>query len=382
MADRLSLVVLGLSITSSWGNGHATTYRALVREFTARGHDVLFLERDQPWYAENRDMPQPPHGRTELYRSLPELRDRFAGAVRAADAVILGSYVPEGIAVGDWVLAEARRVTAFYDIDTPVTLAQLERGTCDYLAPGQIARFDLYLSFTGGPTLRRLEREFGSPAARALHCSYDPELYHPAAAGEALWDLGYLGTYSDDRQPTLERLLLEPARQWPEGRFIVAGPQYPPDITWPGNVTREIHISPAHHRTFYTAQRYTLNVTRADMIRAGWSPSVRLFEAAACGVPIISDAWPGLPDFFEPGREILVSHSPADTLRVLRELHEDERRAIAERARRRVASAHTAAHRAADLEAALLDACERETSRVGSAGSFRRTALPYRSPRG
>jgi spore maturation protein CgeB len=372
MSDRLSLVILGLSITSSWGNGHATTYRALVREMTARGHDVLFLERDQPWYAENRDMPVPPHGRTVVYRSLDELRDRFAGDIRHADAVVLGSYVPDGIAIGDWLAAEAHNTTAFYDIDTPVTLAALQQGGCDYLAPRQIAAFDLYLSFTGGPTLTRLEQEFGSPAARALYCSFDPELYYPEVAADVRWDLGYLGTYSDDRQPTLDRLLLEPARQWREGRFMVAGPQYPDSIRWPANVEREIHISPAHHRTFYTAQRFTLNVTRTAMIRAGWSPSVRLFEAAACGVPIISDEWPGLDEFLVPGREIFVSRSGAETLALLQTLPEDARLAAAERDRRRVTSTHTAADRAAELEGFLFDvraARRRVTGRACGAGT-------------
>lgn len=362
MADRLSIAFLGLSITSSWGNGHATTYRALVRELSARGHDVLFLERDQPWYADNRDMPHPPHGRTIIYRSLDELNDRAARAVRDSDAVIVGSYVPEGIAVIDWVLSDARGVTAFYDIDTPVTLAALESDRCGYLAARQVPRLDAYLSFTGGPTLQRLEQRFGSPAARALYCSFDPALYYPEPGAADRWDLGYLGTYSADRQPTVDRLLVEPARRWAEGRFIVAGPQYPDEIEWPVNVDREIHISPAGHRAFYTAQRFTLNVTRADMIRAGWSPSVRLFEAAACGVPIISDRWPGLEAFFEPGRDIFVSESPEDTLRLLRSVTDDQRQSIAERARARVCEAHTAAHRAAELEGYLLELREKRAA--------------------
>jgi spore maturation protein CgeB len=362
MPDRLSLVVFGLSITSSWGNGHATTYRALVREICARGHDVLFLERDQPWYAENRDMPVPSHGRTVVYRSLEELRDGFTRHVRDADAVVLGSYVPDGIDIADWIAAEAGGTKAFYDIDTPVTIAALQTGTCDYLAARQVAEFDVYLSFTGGPTLRQIEREFGAPAARALYCSFDPELYFPEPDALIHWDLGYLGTYSNDRQPTLERLLLEPARHWPAGRFIVAGPQYPEAMEWPANVDREIHISPAHHRRFYTAQRFTLNVTRADMVRAGWSPSVRLFEAAACGVPIISDEWPGLEEFFVPGVEIFVNRSPAESLALLRALPEGDRLAAAERARRRVTSEHTAAHRAAELERYLLEERDRHAS--------------------
>ena len=345
----LRLVILGLSITSSWGNGHATTYRGLVRELVKRGHDVLFLERDVPWYAANRDLPRPPYGRTELYTALDELKQHFAEQVRSADLVVVGSYVPEGVAVGEWVLQTARSVTAFYDIDTPVTLAKLERGDTEYLALSQISRYDLYLSFTGGPTLARLEREYGAQRARPLYCAVDPELYHPEAV-DVRWDLGYLGTYSDDRQPPLDRLMLEPARRWREGRFVVAGPQYPHSIVWPENVARIEHLPPAEHRRFYAAQRFTLNVTRADMVRAGYSPSVRLFEAAACGVPIISDVWDGIETIFTPDEEVLLTRSPEDTLTYLRELPEDERRRIGERARERVLREHTAAHRAATLE--------------------------------
>jgi spore maturation protein CgeB len=349
----MKIVILGLSITSSWGNGHATTYRGLVRELVRRGHDVLFLERDVPWYAQNRDLPQPPYGRTVLYPDLPTLQRDHADAVGAADLVIVGSYVPDGVAVGDWVQSQASGLTAFYDIDTPVTLARLERGDTEYLAPRQIAGYGLYLSFTGGPTLARLERDYGSPAARVLYCAFDPTLYYPEPT-ESAWDLGYMGTYSDDRQPTVDTLLLAPAGAWPEGRFAVAGPQYPTSIVWPANVQYMPHLPPSTHRAFYNRQRFTLNVTRADMIAAGWSPSVRLFEAAACGTPIISDRWTGLESLFVPGEEIFLADSPAEVLRLLRELPEDERRRVGERARQRVLAEHTAAHRAAELEAHVL----------------------------
>jgi len=346
---RLRIVILGLSITSSWGNGHATTYRGLVRELAARGHDVLFLERDVEWYASNRDLPHPPHGRTELYESVSELRQRFSTEVADADLVIVGSYVPEGTDVGEWVVHHAGGVTAFYDIDTPVTLAKLARGEEEYLSRRLIPHYQLYLSFTGGPTLRRLEEEYGAPVARPLYCSVDPALYYPEAAA-AQWDLGYMGTYSDDRQPGLSRLLLEPARRWRSGRFAVAGPQYPRTIDWPTNVQRIEHLPPARHRAFYAAQRFTLNLTRADMIAAGFSPSVRLFEAAACGIPIISDEWEGLETLLQPEREILIARSPDDVLGWIRQMPEEERRAIGTRARERVLAEHTAAHRAAELE--------------------------------
>lgn len=351
---RLRIVILGLSITSSWGNGHATTFRGLVRELHERGHDVLFLERDVPWYAQNRDLPAPPFCRTELYPDITELKRRYRTEIRNADLVIVGSYVPEGVPVGEWVTSVARGVTAFYDIDTPVTLAKLENGDQEYLSPELIARYQLYLSFSGGPILERLEREYRSPMARPFYCSFDPDLYFPEAR-ETRWDLGYMGTYSDDRQPPLEQLLLEPARALPESRFVVAGPLYPAGLSWPVNVQRIEHLPPAEHRAFYNSQRFTLNITRAAMIQAGYSPSVRLFEAAACAVPIISDHWSGLDTLFVPGREILVARSPEETQRYLREITDNERQEIGKRARARVLSAHTAAHRAAELEGYALE---------------------------
>ncbi len=348
--DRpLSIVILGLSITSAWGNGHATTYRALVRELCARGHDVLFLERDVPWYARHRDLERPPYARTELYGTVDELRERFAPRVRDADLVIVGSYVPDGIEVGRWVVETARGATAFYDIDTPVTLARLAAGDCTYLAPDLVPRYGMYLSFTGGPTLARIERELGSPRALPLYCSVDPALYAPERRPRR-WELGYMGTYSPDRQPVLDRLLIEPARREPALRFAVAGPLYPHDLAWPANVHRVDHVAPHAHRAFYNELAFALNVTRAEMAAAGWSPSVRLFEAAACGVPIISDAWDGLAELFEPGAEILIAEDTDDVLRYLRDLTDGERRAIGARARTRVRAGHTAAHRAAELE--------------------------------
>jgi len=360
-AAPLRVVIVGLSITSSWGNGHATTYRGLVRELTRRGHDVLFLERDVEWYRANRDLPSPPFGRTRLYEDTAELLDRFGGELRAADVAIVGSYVSDGAAVGDWVTREASGVSAFYDIDTPVTLAKLARGDCDYLTSRLVSRYDLYLSFTGGPTLGRLERELGSPMARPLYCAVDPELYYPEPT-DAHWDLGYMGTYSEDRQPTIERLLVEPALQLPDARLVVAGPQYPADLRWPANVARIEHLPPDEHRAFYNRQRWTLNVTRADMIAAGWSPSVRLFEAAACGTPIVSDRWAGIESILAPGREIALADGPADVLRLLRDVPERERRAMGERARGRVLAEHTAAHRAEQLEGYVHEAWRRRAA--------------------
>ena len=340
----MKLVVLGLSLSSSWGNGHATTFRALLSAFAARGHEVLFLERDVPWYADHRDLPDPDFCRLELYPDLAALQD-WRGEIASADAVMVGSYVPDGVAVGRFVQEHARGTTCFYDIDTPVTLAKLACGDHEYLSPDIIPAYDIYFSFTGGPTLARLEREFGSPAARALYCAVDTEQYRPLEV-EQRWDLSYLGTYSPDRQPTLERLLLQPARRCPERRFVVAGPQYPADIDWPGNVERIEHLPPADHPEFYAASRFTLNVTRADMIAAGWSPSVRLFEAGACATPIISDRWPGIEDVFEPGEQIVLADTTEDVIAALAQ----DARSMGTAARETVLAHHSATRRAEQLE--------------------------------
>lgn len=346
----LDIVIIGLTITSSWGNGHATTYRSLLKEFKKRGHNILFLEHDKPWYASQRDLPNPSYCDTRLYQSVDELKEQYAEAVKNADMVIVGSYVPEGKTVGQWVIDTAQGIKAFYDIDTPVTIAKVLQEDCDYLDKSLIQQYDLYLSFSGGLVLEYLEKELGSPLARPLYCSVDPEYYYPEPLTPKIYDLGYMGTYSDDRQPPLEHLMLDAARQWPEGRFIVAGPQYPDNIQWPANTQRKEHLPPAEHRHFYNQQRFTQNITRQDMINMGYSPSVRLFEAAACGTPIISDYWKGLETYFRLDEEILISRSPEDTLRYIKDMPEEERLEIGKRAQKVVLRYHTAAVRAQELE--------------------------------
>jgi spore maturation protein CgeB len=352
----LNCVFLGLSITSTWGNGHATTYRGLIKELSRRGHSVTFLERDVPWYAENREFHELPHCRVILYSSLEELHDEYEGLVRNADIVVVGSYVPEGIAVGRWVTSVSRSCAAFYDIDTPVTLANLRANKCEYISRDLYPKYDLYLSFTGGPTLQFIEHKLGSPCARPLYCSVDPSLYFPQKAS-CKWDLAYLGTYAADRQPAVQRLLLDVASAQPERLFALAGPQYPEDITWPANVDRIYHLPAAEHNTFYNSQRFTLNLTREDMVRAGYSPSVRLFEAAACGTPILTDVWPGLDTVFALDREILLVRTPEDVTSYL-QMPEEERLEIGERGRCRALRNHTAAVRAEQFEAYVLASLE------------------------
>jgi spore maturation protein CgeB len=358
MSRGLDIVFIGLSLSSAWGNGHATTYRALLRGMKSKGCRLTFLERDVPWYAAHRDLPQPDFCDLFLYSDLDELVEKFGGRLVEADAVIVGSYVPDGVRVIDRIADVSPRRFCFYDIDTPVTLAKLDRSDEEYIARRQMPLFDRYLSFSGGDVLKTLERDYGVRKAVALYCAVDRERYAPT--GEPLaWDLGYLGTYSPDRQPGLERLLIEPARRLPHMRFVVAGPQFPADIDWPANVERIDHVSPEDHAGFFSRQRFTLNLTRADMVAAGWSPSVRLFEAAACGVPIISDYWRGLSGLL--ANAVLIARGTADVVDVLSQLPEARREEIARKANRIVLDHHTGEARAEELIAALMDLAGRPT---------------------
>jgi spore maturation protein CgeB len=348
-STSLDIVVIGLALTSSWGNGHATTYRSLLKGLHGLGHRVLFLEKDQPWYAAHRDAPAVPYCDVQLYGDCEDLRARFDRRIREADVVIVGSYVDQGIDVCNWVLEEARGIRAFYDIDTPVTLATLGQEKCSYLSKSQVGQFDMVLSFSGGAILHTLMHRFGARCAKALYCSVDPEGYRPGAASPTI-DLGYMGTYSEDRQEGLQRLLNEPARSLTGMQFKVVGAQYPDGIDWPRNVTHVAHLGPHEHEAFYASQRFTLNVTRENMRKAGHSPSVRLFEAAACGTPIISDDWPGLEEFFTPGEEILIAHDAPEVIKFLTTIPDRQRQRMAMHARERVLALHTGASRARELE--------------------------------
>jgi spore maturation protein CgeB len=352
----MKLVVFGLSLSSSWGNGHATTYRALLRAFRDRGHEVVFWEWDAPWYGgAHRDLPDPDFCRLVLYPDWDSVAAEALAEVRDADAVLVGSYVREGARVIDALAGAGVEPLFFYDIDTPVTVASLRKGPTDYLRPDQVPLFARYLSFTGGPFLTEVvEGELGAREARPLFCSVDADRYRRTEPDpELAAELAYMGTFAPDRQPVIERFLNGVAERLPEHRFLVAGPQYPEDLRWADNVRLISHLPPARHPAFYSSARWQLNATRADMVAAGWSPSVRLFEAGAVGAPVISDFWEGIDQLFVPGEEILIPESTEEVVEVLATWSEERRRALGEAFRARVLAEHTAECRAEELESYL-----------------------------
>ncbi len=351
----MNISILGLTITSAWGNGHATTFRSLCAALHTRGHQIRFLEQDAPWYREHRDLPAPSFCEVTLFGEWPEAQPWLHAAAGWSDLVIIGSYFPEGLAAADYLFARAHCPVFFYDIDTPVTVERLRTaGETEALRAADIPRYDAYLSFTGGPILDELKRRFGARRALPLYCSVDPAAHRPQPADPRYGCLlSYLGTYAADRQPKLDALFVEPAGSFPGDRFLLAGAQYPESLGWPDNVWRFEHIPPAEHPSFYCSSRFTLNLTRTSMVAAGWSPSVRLFEAAACGAAIISDGWPGLAELLTPGKEVLLAENTADMVRLLRQTTEAERRAMGQAARARVLAEHTSAQRAGELEAVV-----------------------------
>lgn len=361
----MKIIIFGLSITSSWGNGHATTFRALCEALHRRGHQIVFFERNQEWYQNNRDLPEPPYCDVRIYRTWRDVLSSVRAELHAADLAMVGSYFPDGVAALDQVIDSNVPVKAFYDIDTPITVGHLaQTGEAGYLLQRHLPELDIYFSFTGGPLLGKLKEEFDVRFAVPLYCSVDPEKHRELTWPRQFeWDLSYMGTYAPDRQPKLEELLCRPARELPKRKFIVAGPQYPPTLEWPGNVERVAHLSPRHHASFYCCSRLTLNVTRRDMVRAGYSPSVRLFEAAACASTIVSDNWPGLDTFFVPGKEVLLASGSDDVVRCIAEYGDAELRGIGRAACERVLATHTSDIRAREFEQAI-EAAGRKTEQL------------------
>lgn len=350
----MKIVIFGLTISSSWGNGHATLWRALCRALADRGHRIVYYERDVPYYANNRDLDALPYGELVLYEDWEDVRSRAADELGGADVGMVTSYCADGVAATRLVLDSGRGLRVFYDLDTPVTLDAVDRGApVAYLPPEGLGGFDLVLSYTGGGALDGLRDRLGARRVAPLYGSVDPDVYAPVPVPAAgTWRLSYLGTFAEDRQDALNRYFLAVARRRPDLRFLLGGSQYPADFPWSDNIDFRRHVWPQQHPSFYCSAGLTLNVTRAAMARMGYCPSGRLFEAAACGTPIMSDDWEGLDCFYRPDAEILVVRTTEDAIAAV-DLDGAELARIARAARERTLDEHTASRRAVELEAAL-----------------------------
>jgi spore maturation protein CgeB len=347
---RKKIVIFGLTVSSSWGNGHATLWRALLRSLAAMGHEAIFFERDVSYYAKTRDLHRGAGWDLVLYQDWPEALPLAERALADADVSMVTSYCPDAAAVSELLLSQPNALHVFYDLDTPVTLERLARGeSVEYLPPGGLGAFDLVLSFTGGRSLDALRDQLGAKKTLPLYGSVDTTAHYPVAPLPLYRsDLSYLGTYAEDRQQGVERLLLGAARALPEHRFVIGGSMYPRDFPWTDNIWFMEHVAPPEHPAFYCSSKLTLNVTRAAMARYGYCPSGRLFEAAACGTPILTDTWDGLDTFFEPKKEILCAATTEEAIEALR-LPDQELQTISDNARKRALADHTAERRAEQM---------------------------------
>jgi spore maturation protein CgeB len=353
----MKIVIFGLSISSSWGNGHATLWRGLCKALARRQHTIVFFERDVPYYACTRDYHELPSGRLVLYPDWESVREPARSELRDADAAIITSYCADGLAATDLLLSCPAEVNVFYDLDTPVTLTRLASGeSLPYIGPRGLRDFDLVLSYTGGVALEALRNQLAARRVVPLYGHADPE-QHCAGSSQQHYraDLSYLGTYSPDRQASLSTLFVEPAQRRPKLRFLIGGAQYPQDFPWSPNVYFVRHLPPSEHPGFFCSSRLTLNVTRDSMAKMGWCPSGRLFEAAACGTPVLTDTWDGLDHFFTPGAEIIGAHGQHDALEAL-DCDDAELARIGRAARERTLTEHTSERRADQLITALHEA--------------------------
>ena len=364
----MKIVIFGLTISSSWGNGHATLWRGLCRALAKQGHKVIFFEKDVPYYALNRDLFEVPGGDLILYDDWNNIRHRAETELADADVAMATSYCPDGIAATDLLLNALRAKRVFYDLDTPVTFSRLDAGEpISYIGPRGLRDFDLVLSYTGGSALHRLQTELGARQAAPLYGHVDPDVHRPVPPVEHyVSDLSYLGTYEADRQEALQRLFIDPAGLRADRRFLIGGAQYPESFPWQPNIHFVRHLPPPEHPAFFSSSRITLNITRQAMAEMGWCPSGRLFEAAACGTPILSDTWEGLDSFFEPGREILIGRTTEDAVHAL-DLTDAELQRIAKASRERALEEHTSEHRARELEILLTSSSSLLSSTGGSA---------------
>ena len=368
----MKVVIFGLTVSSTWGNGHATLWRGLLGALARRGHAVIFFERDVPYYAAHRDLTELQEGSLRFYSHWDDVISEANFELSDADVAIVTSYCPDGIAASDLVLSSATPCRVFYDLDTPVTLDHVRHGNpVSYIGPRGLGDFDLVLSYTGGIALDELKHRLGARRVAPLYGSVDADVHRPATPVETYRaDLSYLGTYAEDRQAALDSLFIQPAHRLSDRRFLIAGAQYPATFPWTENIYFVRHLPPAEHPAFYSSSRLTLNITRRAMAEMGYCPSGRLFEAAACGVPILTDWWEGLDCFFAPETELLVARTTEDVVRTM-QLSDRELGRIGQNARQRTLEEHTAEHRACQLEDLLTSALVGSRSSSEKIGSQR-----------
>jgi spore maturation protein CgeB len=363
----VKITIFGLTLSSSWGNGHATPLRAIIRALHRRGHSVTFFEKDVPYYARHRDLISPEFCDLQLYTDWGVAYRNALVAARESDVVMTTSFLPAGAEIAEQLLGLAGPLRVFYDLDTPVTLTRWQKGeSVEYIRPEQLKEFDVVLSFTGGRALDELRHRYDVQHAVSIYGCVDPDVHFRVAQDQRFaCEFSYMGTYSADRQAKLDSLFFAAARELPERKFMLVGSLFPDGLDWPQNVWYRPHAAASEHAALYSSSRATLNITRGEMAAYGHCPPGRLFEAAACGSPLITDEFKGLNEFFDLERELIVARSTGDVVGVLG-LSDSELQSVAQRAQERTLDEHTGEVRVNEM----ISAFER---RVGAANKTDKT---------
>jgi spore maturation protein CgeB len=354
--SRLRITFFGSSLVSSYWNGAATYYRGLLRALAARGYALTFNEPDAYDRQAHRDLAEdPPYARVRVYRTAQERDALLEEAFAASDWVVKCS----GVGVWDAELEAALGAgaggvarTAFWDVDAPATLAALERDPAHPLH-ATLPRIDHVFTYGGGPPVVRRYRAVGARRCTPIYNGLDPDAHRPVArSGPARWDALFMGNRLPDREARVEALFFQVAERLPERRFALGGEGWG-DRRMPANVEYLGHVPTARHNEVNSAARLVLNIHRDSMVENGWSPATRMFEAAGAAACQVTDAWTGIEEFFEPGREVLVAEDTAAMARQVGTVDDERARAVGEAARRRALADHTYEARAAELDAVL-----------------------------
>jgi spore maturation protein CgeB len=350
----LKIAFFGSSLVSARWNGAVTYYRGILRALHARGHRIVFYEPDAYGRQEHRDEGELEFARVVVYQGEAGARTSMDEA-RDADLVVKAS----GVGVHDALLEEgvlalrsARRSVAFWDVDAPATLERLERDSADPLR-GLVSGFDYVFTYGGGERVRARYLALGARTCVPIYNAVDPTTHFPSKKSAAFaGDLGFLANRLPDRESRCDEFFFTVARDNPGSSFVLGGSGWE-DKPRSSNVRYVGHVYTHQHNEFNSSNRLLLNVNRDSMVAAGFSPATRIFEAAGAGACIVSDAWEGIENFFEPNREILIAESGEEVSRHLRDRDSASVAAIGAAARRRVLADHTYDQRALEVEKAL-----------------------------
>jgi len=358
----VKIFVFGSSVTSSYWNGAATYYRGIYKYLQKLGYRVTFAEPDIYRRQQNRDAGEIDYAEVIVYQATRDI-DRMLALASDSDLVVKHS----GVGADDELLearvlecqTERTRV-AFWDVDAPATLARVEENAGDPFRE-LISRYDFVFTYGGGTPIVEHYLRLGAQNCHPIYNGLDPEHHHPVAGDPKLaCDLAFVGHRLPDREKRVEEFFLRAAELAPEMKFMLGGEGWggknlPDNVRWIGHVATHLH------NVVNVSARMVLNINRESMARVGFSPPTRVFEAAGAGACMITDKWPGIEQFFEPGREILIASSAEEIVGHLQRLSAEECRSVGEAMRSRACREHTYELRVREVHRVLQAASAQST---------------------